>query len=146
MSGAVSIRPIRGQNYGRLMLRDPSLIPLSHQHQHALALCVLIDRSPADVDVQARTIVGQFDSEMRLHFELEERLLFPAAAAHASTRDLVDELIAEHRRMATLVNTLRNARDRATIVEFSGVLRRHVRKEESVLFEEMQRLLPREEL
>ena len=26
------------------MLRDPSLIPLSHQHQHGLALAVLIDR------------------------------------------------------------------------------------------------------
>ncbi len=26
------------------MLRDPSLVPLSHQHQHGLALTVLIDR------------------------------------------------------------------------------------------------------
>ena len=26
------------------MFRDPSLIPLSHQHQHGLALTVLIDR------------------------------------------------------------------------------------------------------
>ena len=26
------------------MLRDRNLIPLSHQHQHALALCVRLDR------------------------------------------------------------------------------------------------------
>lgn len=128
------------------MLRDPSLIPLSHQHQHALALCVLIDRSPADVDVQARTIVDRFDSELRLHFELEERLLFPAAAELASTRDLVDELIGEHRRMTALVDSLRQAGDRAIIAEFAGVLRQHVRKEENVLFEEMQRLLSRQQL
>ena len=128
------------------MLRDPSLVPLSHQHHHALALCVLIDRSPADVDAQARAIVDQFDSEMRLHFELEERVLFPAAAALASTRDLVHELIAEHRRMTALVDALRYAANRAIMAEFSGVLRQHVRKEESVLFEEMQRLLSREQL
>ncbi len=128
------------------MLRDPSLIPLSHQHQHALALCVLIDRSPTDVDVQSRTIVDQFDSEMRLHFELEEGVLFPAAAELSSTRDLVHVLIAEHRRMTALVDALRYAGDRAIIAEFSGVLRQHVRKEESVLFEKMQRLLSREQL
>ncbi len=103
------------------MLRDTSLIPLSHQHQHALALCVLIDRSRADVDVQARSIVDQFDSEMRLHFELEERILFPAAAELASTRDLVDELIAEHRRMRALVDVLRHAGRQS---HHRGVLRR----------------------
>lgn len=128
------------------MLRDPGLIPLSHQHQHALALCVLIDRSLEDVDVQARTVVHQFDTEMRLHFELEERVLFPAAAGLASTRDLVTELISEHRRMAALVDTLRRAGDKAIISEFSGVLRQHVGKEERVLFEEMQRSLSRDQL
>jgi len=33
------------------MLRDKNLIPLSHQHQHALALCVRIERaSPISAD------------------------------------------------------------------------------------------------
>ena len=31
------------------MLRDNNLIPLSHQHQHALALCVQIDRALAKI-------------------------------------------------------------------------------------------------
>ena len=53
------------------MLRDPSLISLSHEHQHALALCVLIDRSTADADTQARMIVDQYDAERRSHFEVE---------------------------------------------------------------------------
>jgi hypothetical protein len=37
------------------MLRDKSLIPLSHQHQRALALCVRIDRAQPipDADLEA---------------------------------------------------------------------------------------------
>ena len=128
------------------MLRDPSLVPLSHEHQHALALCVLIDRSTADVDTQARAIVDQFDSEMRSHFEVEERVLFPAAAALPAAHDLVQELIAEHRRMTALVDPLRGAGDRSIIAEFSEVLRQHIRKEENSLFEHMQRALSREQL
>jgi hemerythrin-like domain-containing protein len=57
-----------------------------------------------------------------------------------------DELIAEHRRMTALVNILRQAGDRAAIEEFTDLLRRHVRKEENFLFEEMQRTLSREHL
>ena len=51
------------------MLRDKNLIPLSHQHQHALALCVRIERaSPiADADVAAwqAEIAQQFQDRNR---------------------------------------------------------------------------------
>jgi hemerythrin-like domain-containing protein len=133
------------------MLRDASLIPLSHQHQHALALCVLIERAfaaptGADAAVQARAIVEKFDAELRQHFEVEELVLFPALIPFASVHDLVTELIDEHRRMTTMVDSLRNREDRPLIAEFAALLRQHVRKEEGILFEEIQRLLPREKL
>ena len=37
------------------MLRDKNLIPLSRQHQHALALCVRIERAiqAGEIDTQA---------------------------------------------------------------------------------------------
>ena len=128
------------------MLRDPSLIPLSHEHQHALALCVLIDRSTADPDAQARMIVDQYDAEIKSHFEIEERVLFPVAAALVETRGLTDELVAEHGHLRALVESLRARGEKAAIAEFTAMLRQHVRKEESILFEQMQRLLSREEL
>ncbi len=128
------------------MLRDPALVPLSHQHHHALALCVMIDRSTEDIETKARMIVNHFDSEMQLHFEVEERVLFPSAANIPETCDIAEELTAEHRRMTTLVNILRQAGDMAAIAEFTDLLRRHVRKEENFLFEEMQRTLSREHL
>jgi hemerythrin-like domain-containing protein len=134
------------------MQRDRVLIPLSHQHQHALALCVQIDRSlaagaPANsIDVLARTLVEQFDSEMRSHFSKEEQVLFPAMSQFETTRELVTELVAEHRSMQTLRDTLKESPDKGAVAEFSAMLRLHVRKEEGVLFEEAQRLLTREQM
>jgi hemerythrin-like domain-containing protein len=134
------------------MLRDPALIPLSHQHQHALALCLLTERalaaSPTD-DIlrdQARTIVNHFDGEMRRHFDAEEEALFPALQSFSETRDLTVELIAEHRRMAVLVDAMRHEIDPPLMLDFAALLRQHVHKEERVLFEQAQRLLSREQL
>jgi hemerythrin-like domain-containing protein len=134
------------------MLRDPALIPLSHDHQHALALCVLTDRALAgagaadSVAPQARRILEQFDSEIRDHFEFEEQVLFPALATFPSVSDLVAELTMEHRRIVSIVESLRSRGDRSVIQEFCEVLGQHVRKEERLLFEEAQRLLSREQL
>jgi hypothetical protein len=62
------------------MLRNKSLIPLSHQHQRALALCVRIDRAQPipDADLQAwqAEIEQHFEPEIRVHFAAEESVLF----------------------------------------------------------------------
>ena len=65
------------------MLRDPSLIPLSHQHHNGLALCVLTrralaaDPSPANIDRLARRVIDRYELELVNHFEIEEQVLFP---------------------------------------------------------------------
>src|SRR5581483_5225519 len=83
----------------RTMLRDKNLIPLSHQHQHALALCVRIDRAiqAGQVDMLSwQTEIQQiFIGEVRAHFEAEERELFPVALHVAELGPLVDELLSE---------------------------------------------------
>ena len=123
------------------MLRDRALVPLSHQHQHALALCVQIDRAlaaePGTEMLQrlADTLVEQFDSEMRKHFAAEEDVLFPAMADFEHTRDLVAELLAEHRRLESLRDSIYQLKRGEDLAEFSSILRAHVRKEEGVLFE-----------
>jgi hemerythrin-like domain-containing protein len=65
------------------MLRDKSLIPLSRQHQHALALCVRIERtSPipeADLPAWRAEIALQYEQELRIHFAAEEEVVFSAA-------------------------------------------------------------------
>ena len=59
------------------MLRDKNLVPLSRQHQHALALCVRIDRAApiAEPDLAEwhREIAQHFHAEIHVHFAAEEQ-------------------------------------------------------------------------
>lgn len=133
------------------MLRDKSLIPLSHQHQHALALCVRIDRAvqAGEVDLAARQeeLHQVFVQEIRTHFEAEETHLFPAAARLAELRLLVGELRDEHALLREYFARAANRTlDSAELHTFASKLSAHIRKEERQLFEELQRRLKPGEL
>jgi iron-sulfur cluster repair protein YtfE (RIC family) len=134
------------------MRRHAGLIPLSHEHQHALALCVMTDRAlaanPGEDAVRhaVANILQTFDNEILDHFRFEEQVLFPMLERFAELADLVSELKAEHVRITGLVTELRRQADRAYLTELCSSLRDHVRKEESVLFEQAQELLSAEQL
>src|SRR5579863_2710599 len=82
------------------MLRDPNLVSLSRQHQHALALCVRMDRAlqSREVDLEAWQVEIQqlFEQEIAVHFAAEEKVVFPAAGRFPDLRPLLEELIGEH--------------------------------------------------
>jgi hemerythrin-like domain-containing protein len=132
------------------MRRDPGLIPLSHDHQHALALCVLTRRTlgesagPEVVARAAAEIVRFFDGEILDHFQFEEAVLFPILERYGDMAGLVAELKAEHLRIIGLVDALRDHGESAHVREFCSLLSEHVRKEETVLFERAQELMPPE--
>jgi hemerythrin-like domain-containing protein len=135
------------------MLRDKNLVPLSQQHQHALALCVRIGRAFADgqatpdVHPWEQEIVKLFDDEVAFHFRAEEKLLFPAAARHEELVELVDELLIEHTLIRRSVEKARARHFTVTDLQvFTASLSEHVRKEERQLFEAMQKLLSAEEM
>ena len=136
------------------MLRDPALIPLSHQHQHALALCVFIqralvgDRTPADVIAHWEgEIACLFHDEMRFHFEAEERHIFPAAESRQELTELVSELRRQHDVLRTQALAATGHRlGNAGLSAFVTLLTTHVRLEERELFEKMQSLLPQAEI
>jgi hemerythrin-like domain-containing protein len=133
------------------MLRDKNLIPLSHQHQRALALCVRIDRAQpipvADLDVWQSEIEQHFEQEIEIHFSAEEQVLFPAARQFPKLIPLVEELIADH---AALRESFSQAKARSmsgkTLPAFAQHLSAHIRKEERQLFERLQQLMSHEEL
>jgi hemerythrin len=133
------------------MLRNKSLIPLSHQHQRALALCVRIDRAQpipdADLEDWQAEIEQHFEQEFRVHFTAEEDVLFPAARNFPELLPLVEELIAEH---ASLRESFADAQGRRMSAEgllaFAKWLSAHIRKEERQLFECMQQLMVPEQL
>lgn len=133
------------------MLRDKNLIPLSHQHQHALALCVRIDRAvqAGDLDMLAwQTEIQQiFVGEIQNHFEAEEQELFPIASRFPDLGRLVDDLLTQHALLRDyFALATERTMDPAKLHDFAKKLSAHIRKEERELFESLQRLLAPEEL
>ncbi|HEY6369111.1 MAG TPA: hemerythrin domain-containing protein [Candidatus Sulfotelmatobacter sp.] len=133
------------------MLRDKNLIPLSRQHQHALALCVRIDRaSPvgdADLAAWQAEIAQHFQSEIRVHFAAEEQVLFPAAWPFPDLVASIEDLLTDH---AALRESFAKAEaGQMTATELSAFGQRmstHIRKEERRLFERLQELVSAEGL
>lgn len=133
------------------MLRDKNLTPLSHQHQHALALCVRIDRAvqAGDLDMLAwQTEIQQiFVGEIQKHFEAEEQELFPVASRFPDLGRLVDDLLTQHALLRDyFALATERTMDPAKLHDFAKKLSAHIRKEERELFESLQRLLAPEEL
>jgi hemerythrin-like domain-containing protein len=133
------------------MLRDKSLIPLSHQHQRALALCVRIDRAQpipgGDIQEWQAEIGQHFEQEIKIHFTVEEDVLFPAARQFRELTSLVDELIADHDLLReSFLQAQAGTMSGGSLVVFAQQLSGHIRKEERQLFERMQQLMNAEEL
>ncbi len=133
------------------MLRDKSLIPLSHQHQHALALCVRLERAlqsgPLDLGAWQQEIKEEYEQEIRSHFEAEEQVLYPAANRFPELDSMIEELHGEHQRLRQLVERAgRQEMQKAELGEFQRLLAGHIRKEERKLFESLQRLMRTDEM
>lgn len=132
------------------MLRDKSLVPLSRQHQHALALCVRIDRATpiAESDLSGWQIemVQHFQAEIRIHFVAEEQFVFPAARSFSELNPLVDELLSDHAWLRERFAQAEAQRLSGTeITEFARRLSQHIRREERQLFERLQQLMSNEQ-
>jgi hemerythrin-like domain-containing protein len=133
------------------MLRDKSLVPLSHQHQKALALGVRIDRAQpipaADLAAWQSEIEQHFEQEIKIHFSAEENVLFPTAHRFPELVPLVEELIGDHTALRESYSQAKARRmSTETLPAFAQQLSAHIRKEERQLFEQLQKLMTTEEL
>ncbi len=132
------------------MLRDPNLVPLSHQHQHALALCVRIrralDSGATNYDNLQQEIVQLWNSEIAAHFEAEEQFIFPPAN-DIGLAPLVERLLAHHALItARVLQARRKEMSLDDISRFAAELSEHIRIEERELFEELQKRLTPDQL
>src|SRR6478752_10616948 len=126
------------------MLRDKSLIPLSRQHQHALALCVRINRAALatvrEVQAWQAEVEQHFALEIQYHFAAEEKEVFPVARKVADLVPVVQELVAEHSQLRDyFAQAQARALDGPSLRQFAEMLSVHIRKEERGLFEGMQK-------
>jgi iron-sulfur cluster repair protein YtfE (RIC family) len=127
--------------------RHPALVPLSRQHHDGLALGVFIERDlrgeadPAVAERLRKQALDLWELELRGHFEVEERVLFPAVRDAIQAPRVVDELIREHAEMRTDFLALERAGTKHLPERLRALrkrLVRHIRTEERVLFEAVQ--------
>lgn len=133
------------------MLRDKNLIPLSHQHQRALALCVRLDRALQAGDVDAEPWQAEIqqivEQEIAIHFAAEEKEIFPTAKRFTDLEVIVKELVEEHAVLRSLfVRAAARTLDSAGLRKFVDALSHHIRKEERQLFEGLQQRLNSEQM
>ncbi len=135
--------------------RHRSLISLSHDHHHGLALAVrlkqgnqalLNDGWTHDRKEQAVVVQRFFDAELRGHFAAEEEVLFPVIRHHTSEADtIVEELKRQHRSLEAAVGRMAGAGEAMLEKELTGfgeLLERHIRIEERELFPLFERSVP----
>lgn len=124
--------------------RNKDLQALSRDHHHSLLLCWKI-RTGFSKDVAAERIKRYtdwfFEHHISPHFEMEEKHLFPILG---NSNELVKKAMAEHRRLGRLFNDTDDIPKSLSLIEEE--LEKHIRFEERVLFNEIQRAASEEQL
>ena len=125
------------------MKRLPALIPLSHDHHHALVEARRLRRAADQDDPSsaATAFVRFFRTSSVPHFREEEEALFPLVIDVEEARALLVQALLDHQHLRALVAALEFGRDvRATMRELGERLEAHVRLEERQLFPLIERL------
>lgn len=136
--------------------RHDSLIPLTHDHHHALAQARRLEEAAAlTEDIDRRNAAGDFinfyfGSAIR-HFHEEEELFFAPLIDHDEARSLILQAVGEHLRMHALVRSLKRQLSRGEIdsellLSIGSLITGHVRFEEQKVFPLIETLIPQEEL
>lgn len=126
-------------------MRHPSLIPLSHDHHHGLALALrcrkqalgqLKPMGAAGLRERAAEFIQFYRRNLAAHFRAEEEALFPPMrAALPDIGSLLDELTREHGALRQGATQLEAGIGLAKLVfDLGDLLERHIRKEERELF------------
>lgn len=139
--------------------RHHSLVPLSQDHHHGLALALrlrqgdqalLNDGWTHDRAEQARRVQEFYERDLRSHFAAEEDAVFPVLRANSPRSvSTVNTLTEQHRELEQLVSRIATAQDREleqALVAFGELLERHIRIEERELFQVYQADLTPEQM
>jgi len=120
--------------------RHLSLQSLSREHHFGLLLCWKI-RTGFQKSVEVNRIKAYsdwfFQTHLIPHFDKEEKLWFPLLG---NSHQLIKKALTDHRRLARLFNDTAQAEKSLSLIEEE--LEAHIRFEERVLFEEIQKTVP----
>jgi hemerythrin-like domain-containing protein len=127
------------------MPRHPSLIPLSHDHYHGLALALRCRKQalgrikplgPQGLKERAQELKEFFGASLVPHFRAEEDELFPfMRSSIPESEPLIGELLSEHEQLRDWLDRLEDEQHLAKVLfEAADLLERHIRREERELF------------
>ncbi|HEX5169573.1 MAG TPA: hemerythrin domain-containing protein [Cyclobacteriaceae bacterium] len=124
-------------NKGKPLKRHAAFYVLSHGHHDGLILCWKI-RSGLSKKINPMRIKSYtnwfYSTQLLPHFEMEEKVIFPLLDAD---HELVKKALADHRRLRRLFEDKEDVNRSLSRIEEE--LEDHIRFEERVLFEEIQR-------
>jgi iron-sulfur cluster repair protein YtfE (RIC family) len=126
-------------------MRHPSLVLLSHDHHHGLALALrcrkqalgqLKPMGAAGLRERAKEFGDFYRINLIAHFRAEEEILFPFMRRLVpGCAALLDELLGQHEQLRQAVSRLEAESGLAKLIfDLGDLLERHVRKEERELF------------
>ena len=133
-------------------MRHPSLISLSHDHHHGLALALrcrkqalgqLKPMGAVGLRERANEILEFFAANLVAHFRAEEEVLFPyLRKAAPESAGMIDELLKDHDSMRRFMPKLQTGSGLAKVIfDLGDLLERHIRREERELFPLYEKLV-----
>jgi hemerythrin-like domain-containing protein len=136
--------------------RHEALVPLTHDHHHALAQARrLKDVAGLESETERRNAANDFVNfyfgRAVRHFHEEEELFFAPIVDDPEAGPLVIRAVTEHLRLHALVRTVKRQltsgeADSNTLGKIADLLTEHVRFEEKELFPMVERLVSDNEL
>jgi hemerythrin-like domain-containing protein len=131
------------------MKRSAALASLSRDHHQALVVAQTLRRATEATAAEARAaFLDYWTGHGRLHFRLEEELLFPAYAGHGDPQDpVVLRALGEHAMIRHRADVLAaRSADPDALEQLGTALAAHVRLEEREVFPLIERVMPEREL
>jgi iron-sulfur cluster repair protein YtfE (RIC family) len=126
-------------------MRHPSLVLLSHDHHHGLALALRCRKQslgqikPMGAEglrARAQEVLEFYRDNLVAHFKAEEEVLFPLMRDQvAGCGDMLDQLVRDHEQLRRAMPQLETGAGLAKLIfDLGDLLERHIRKEERELF------------
>ena len=119
--------------------RHQALVSLSRDHHFGLLLVWKIKQGLANAIVTDRIsdyVLYFFDTNLQHHFKEEEQMLFPMLADDNALRQQAEN---EHAAIYEMIDRLRHDKtNERLLLQFSEMLKKHIRFEERELFSYMQ--------
>lgn len=123
--------------------RHDSLIPLTHDHHHALAQTRRLRSAAKDngraLLSQSQAFLDFFDEETVNHFREEEEIVFPLAVSDERAKELLAAVMMEHLQIHALASQLRAEVAGSKVTpecasKLATALEAHIRFEEGKVF------------